>query len=357
MKRSALRNHLRAAYNGESAAARSAGRKRAAVKRVQVFAVQSRWSLHDYRDADSFAAFIEQWLVRVARRREPGLPCLVAFPEFIGLPLLFLEAGPPITHSKSWSEAIEQLLLAHRDEVQARAARFGVSAVRALLGLRGAAIQLVYHATFARAAARHGCYLVAGSAALPETNPDGAWSGRVYNTSYFFGPDGGLLGTQSKVHPYGLEGAADGLNVAPAPLEQVRVFPTPFGRVGIPICYDAFQNDVLRALAAQGASLLVQPSANAHPWDEWQAGDWERGLWRAVQQCPGIQFGVNPMMTGSLFAPDDEYACQGRSSIVTRVEETADASGYLARAAEQPWRSYTREELVSAVLEVGDENG
>jgi predicted amidohydrolase len=295
-------------------------------------------------------------MVRVARRREPGLPCLVAFPEFIGLPLIFLEAVPQMAHCTSWTDALGQLLQAHEDEVQARAARCGVGTVRALLSLRGAAIQPVYRATFARAAARHGCYLVAGTAALPEPGPDGAGRGQVYNTSYFFGPDGALLGAPSKVHPYGLEGAAEGLDVAPAPLEQVRVFPTPFGRVGIAICYDAFQDDVLSTLAAQGASLVVQPSANAHPWNEWQAGDWEHGLWRAVQQSSGIQYGINPMMTGSLFAPGDEYTCQGRSSIVAQVDQTPDGSGYLARAAEQPWSTYTGEELVSAVLELRGED-
>ena len=41
-------------------------------------------------------------------------------------------------------------------------------------------------------------------------------TGAVFNTAVLFGPDGSLLGEQRKVHPYGLEGTADGLDITAA---------------------------------------------------------------------------------------------------------------------------------------------
>jgi len=317
------------------------------VTQIQMVAVQARWTLADYRDDAAFAGFVDRLMAAVDLVREAQHPCLVAFPEFIGLPLLFLDAADDLGGCSSWQEAGMRLVGKHGAEVQPLMQRYGVGPLRALMLLQAPRIASVYCSTFARAAAAHNCYLVAGSAPLPST---AAADGKVYNVSYFFGPDGSVIGRQGKVHPYGREATADGLDLTGAALESLQSFETPFGKVGIAICYDAFQQDVLSMLAGQGASIVIQPSANARVWDEWQAGDWERGLWSAVQHYPQIQCGINPMMVGSLFAPDDEYSCQGRSAIVTKIDRTSDSSGYVQRAREQPWSSYCEEELVTAVL-------
>jgi predicted amidohydrolase len=320
-----------------------------AAEEIQLFAVQARWSLADYRDPEAVDAFVRRLMAAVEEWRRPELPCLVAFPEFIGLPLLFLGSVPLVEGCARWTEAVPRVIHAHEAAVSACCARFGVSPQRGLMLARAEAMEAVYTGTFSRAAAAHRCHLAAGS--LPTPFLGGApEDGSVYNVAYLFGPAGELIGKQGKVHPYGLEGSPEGLDITAAPVERVRVFPTELGRIGIAVCYDAWQEDVMSRLEAQGAQFLIQPSANPRPWDAWQADDWQTGLWQGVQASSSARYGVNPMMVGSLFAPGDEYSCQGRSSIIARAGETPAGSGYLARATARPWGEYLDEEVVSAVI-------
>lgn len=320
--------------------------------RLQVTAVQARWSLGMYRDAMAFEGRVRRLMDWANERRDADLPHLVVFPELIGLPLVFLDVGDAVRHCVRWREAGVILAQHYGEEVVQYCHRCGVSPTRGLLLALSAKVRDVYVRTFAQAAAEYRCYVVAGSAALPDFVDSKPRDGNVYNVSYFFAPDGSLIGTQKKVHLFEEEGTPEGLDLVAAPPADVRAFPTEFGAVGIAICFDAFHDDVMNALAAQDARLIAQPSANARAWDEWQAADWKRGLYQKVQDLPALQYGVNPMMVGYLFAWDDELSCQGRSAIVTKTDLTPDASGYIAIASNQPWSRYEKEEIVTAEVEV-----
>lgn len=76
----------------------------------------------------------------------------------------------------------------------------------------------------------------------------------VYNTSVLIGRDGSLVGKYRKVYlpREELEGGV-------TPGDAFPVFRTDFGRVGMMICYDVFFPDPARALAAQGAELILMP--------------------------------------------------------------------------------------------------
>jgi predicted amidohydrolase len=319
--------------------------------RLQTTAIQARWSLAMYGDAMAFEGRIRRWMDWANVLRDADLPHLVVFPEFIGLPLIFLDVGDAVRPCVRWREAGMVLAQHYGEDVAQYCHKFGVSPTRGLLLALSAKVRDVYVRTFSQAAAEYRCYVVAGSAALPDFADDKPRDGNVYNVSYFFAPDGSLLGTQKKVHLLEEEGTADGLDLVAAPPADVRVFPTEFGSVGIALCLDAFHDDVMGALAAQGASIVAQPSANPRAWDEWQAADWKRGIHQKVQNHPALQYGINPMMVGSLFAWDDELSCQGRSSIVTKTDLTPDGSGYVALASNQPWGRYTKEEIVTAEVE------
>ncbi|MDZ7637102.1 MAG: carbon-nitrogen hydrolase family protein [Bryobacterales bacterium] len=76
----------------------------------------------------------------------------------------------------------------------------------------------------------------------------------VYNTSVLFDRNGSLVGKYRKVYlpREELEGGI-------TPGDSFPVFNTDFGRVGMMICYDVFFPDPARALAAQGAELILMP--------------------------------------------------------------------------------------------------
>ncbi|PTB42880.1 uncharacterized protein TrAFT101_001457 [Trichoderma asperellum] len=78
----------------------------------------------------------------------------------------------------------------------------------------------------------------------------------VANAAYFIGPDGAVLGRYQKKnlwHPERPHLTADALTPHTA-------FDTPFGRVGLIICWDLAFPEACRALAADGAKLVICPT-------------------------------------------------------------------------------------------------
>lgn len=76
----------------------------------------------------------------------------------------------------------------------------------------------------------------------------------LYNTTVLIGRDGKYLGKYRKVYlpREELEGGI-------TPGDSYPVFDTDFGRIGIMVCYDVFFPDPARALATQGAELILLP--------------------------------------------------------------------------------------------------
>lgn len=93
---------------------------------------------------------------------------------------------------------------------------------------------------------RVGTYVVCG---LLERDGD-----VLHNAAVFVGP-GGLIGTYRKTHLPFL--GVDRFVVAG---DELPVYDTPLGRIGIEICYDLRFPEVTRALALQGADLVAHPT-------------------------------------------------------------------------------------------------
>lgn len=91
-----------------------------------------------------------------------------------------------------------------------------------------------------------GVYVVAG---LPE-----AADGAFYNSCVLVGPEG-HVGTYRKMHLWNEE------NSFFAPGDSgFRVFDTPYGRVGMIICYDCWFPEAFRACALDGADIVCVPT-------------------------------------------------------------------------------------------------
>lgn len=104
------------------------------------------------------------------------------------------------------------------------------------------------------------CFVVGGS--FPERGADG----RVYNTCPVFGPDGTLLAAHRKVHLFdvdvpGAGGVCFHESDTLAPGTACTTFDTPWGRVGVGICFDVRFAELTLAMAARGCKLLVFPGA------------------------------------------------------------------------------------------------
>jgi predicted amidohydrolase len=97
------------------------------------------------------------------------------------------------------------------------------------------------------AACRHlGAHVVCG---LLEREGD-----LLYNAAVLVGPDG-LIGSYRKTHLPFL-----GVDRFTTPGDELSVFDTPLGRIGLEICYDLRFPEVTRTLALRGADLVAHPT-------------------------------------------------------------------------------------------------
>lgn len=116
-----------------------------------------------------------------------------------------------------------------------------------------------YPKVFAEAAREHRIWVVAGS--YHETGPD---PGRTYNTSLVFDRAGAFVAAYRKIHLYdvaipGRVSYQESRTVAPG--DTPVTVEVEGVRVGLSICYDLRFPELYRRLAADGAQLLLVPSA------------------------------------------------------------------------------------------------
>ena len=105
-------------------------------------------------------------------------------------------------------------------------------------------------------ARRHGIWLVGGSIPLVSNE-----AGKVLNSCLVFDPQGERVARYDKIHLFGFQKGAERYNES-ATIEagsQPMTFDSPFGRIGVSICYDIRFPDLYRA---QGAvDLQIIPAA------------------------------------------------------------------------------------------------
>jgi len=102
----------------------------------------------------------------------------------------------------------------------------------------------------------HNCYLIVGGKA-PATGTN------FYNTAFVIGPDGEIVFGQVKAVP--IQFMKDGL---PAP--EQKVWDSPWGKIGICICYDLSYARVTDRLVRQGAQALIVPTMDVVDWGQAQ---------------------------------------------------------------------------------------
>ena len=104
----------------------------------------------------------------------------------------------------------------------------------------------------------YGIYLVAGS--VPERDGEG----RIYNTSYVFDREGKQIAKHRKVHLFDINvknGQCFKGSDTLTPGNQITVFGTEYGKMGVCICYDIRFPEMLRLMAENGVKLVLVPAA------------------------------------------------------------------------------------------------
>ncbi len=109
-------------------------------------------------------------------------------------------------------------------------------------------------------AARHGCWLVGGTIPLVAAAAD-----KVRAACLLFDPQGRLAARYDKMHlfdvqvPGNQESYRESATIEPG--DRPMVADTPFGRLGLAVCYDLRFPELFRALLDRGMELLALPAA------------------------------------------------------------------------------------------------
>ena len=127
--------------------------------------------------------------------------------------------------------------------------------------IRGLAMPEAEHvalAGFRELARETGAWLLPGSLGIA------ADDGRVHNRSYLIDSDGGIVARYDKIHMFDVdlangESYRESRNFKPG--ENAVVAPTPWGLLGLTVCYDVRFPHLYRVLAKAGARFLTVPAA------------------------------------------------------------------------------------------------
>lgn len=307
-------------------------------RHFRALAVQPHWSAEDFASAEAFRAWLRGQLELVRPHLAPDRPNLVVLTELNGLPLV-LRGVPLAVRAGTFERAALLLFLRHLPRALPVLLRERVSPIRALqLALSGENARL-YLETCRDLAREYGVYLCCGSAPMPRFRLEGGRvrreAGVLHNETVLLDPQGDLIGVADKVHLTPAE-EAGGVDLTPGPLEELRVFPTPVGDLGVAISLDAFREDVTSRLEAQGCTVLLQPDANGAPWTDLeglppdpenvrdQPVAWLESSWQATTRGRSIRYAVNPMVVGNLL----DLTFDGQSAITGRAEDAPEARSY-----------------------------
>lgn len=131
-------------------------------------------------------------------------------------------------------------------------------------------------------ARQHGIHIQTGTF----LEADARWPGHVFNTTCLIGPTG-ILSKYRKVHPWlPWEVHTSPHDLRPAYDEPLfPVVETPLGRLGVAICYDWLFPEAIRALAVQGADVLIRVSAYMDPWGTAAPLDW----WTLINRTRALE--------------------------------------------------------------------
>ena len=115
-------------------------------------------------------------------------------------------------------------------------------------------------------AREYGVYLVAGS--MPELSMESDMgcmpSTRIYNTAYVFDRQGRQIAKHRKMHLFDIQLKEDRWfreSETLDPGDEVTVFDTEFGKMGICVCYDIRFLELARLMMLEGARMVFVPAA------------------------------------------------------------------------------------------------
>ncbi len=152
-------------------------------------------------------------------------------------------------------------------------------------------------------------------------------NGKFYNTAAVIGTDGNLIGKYRKIHipqdPYFYE-----KNYFSQGQDSYKVYETPYGKIGVLICYDQWFPEAARISTLQGAEIIFYPTAIGYVKGYTSAdGDWH-DAWRTVQRAHAIANGVHVAAVNRVGEEDElefwggSFVCDAFGKVLAEASTT-----------------------------------
>lgn len=157
------------------------------------------------------------------------------------------------------------------------------------------------------AAARHDLWVHLGSLALRAEGPDGLYA----NRGFVIDGAGAIRARYDKIHLFDVDlpgGQSWRESAAYAPGERVVAVETPWGRLGLSVCYDLRFPALYRALSDAGATMLAIPAAFTVPTGE--------AHWHVLMRARAIENAAFVIAAGQTGVHADGRATFGHSLVV-----------------------------------------
>jgi N-carbamoylputrescine amidase len=145
---------------------------------------------------------------------------------------------------------------------------------------------------------------------------------RTFDTSPVIDADGTLLGRTRMIHITEYDGFHEQGYYAPGDT-GAPVYDTAAGRIGVAICYDRHFPEVMRALAMNGAEVVIVPQAGS-------TGEWPDGLYEAEMQVAAFQNGYFTALCNRVGVEErltfggESFVCAPDGRVVARAAEGTD---------------------------------
>ena len=174
-------------------------------------------------------------------------------------------------------------------------------------------------------------------------------NGERFDRSLFISPEGKLVGEASMVHIYQTEKFYEKDYYTPSK-DGFHVFETPFGKIGIVICFDRHMPESIRACALQGADLVIVPTANckAEPMEMFE---WEMRV-QAMQNSVFIAMCNRVGTEGDMEFAGESLVVDPYGKVIYKaddreklIEVDIDLSIAAKKKKEIPWLELRREEF------------
>jgi len=149
---------------------------------------------------------------------------------------------------------------------------------------------------------------------------------RTFDCSPVIDADGSLLGRTRMVHITDYACFHEKGYYVPGDT-GVPVYDTRVGRIGVAICYDRHYPEYMRALALQGAQVVVVPQAGA-------VGEWPEGLYEAEMRVAAFQNGYFTALCNRVGEEEcltfagESFICDPAGRVVARAPEMEESILY-----------------------------